>query len=64
MDDTVPSNVATIPGHSPEEIGEFRVPLISIFSNEYESFKTQETARPGKGRSIVGNSGEAAKVVG
>ena len=39
IDDTVPSNVATIPGHNPEEIGEFRVPLISIFSNESESFK-------------------------
>ena len=36
MDDTVPSNVATIPGHNP---GEIRVPLISIFSNEYDSFK-------------------------
>ena len=39
IDDTVPSNVATIPGHNPEEIGEFRVPLTSIFSNESESFK-------------------------
>jgi hypothetical protein len=51
-DHTTPSNVVT------RTSGEARVPIVSIFSDEGPSFKR----RPG--RPIVGNSGQAAKVVG